>query len=42
VQNGKALFTIVVTADFQPDCSPPMTVEFTDVEVHDVTNGLTA
>jgi len=41
VQNGKADFTLSVTATFQPDCSPPMTVEFTDVTVTDTTNGLT-
>jgi hypothetical protein len=40
VQNGKADFTLSVTATFQPDCSPPMTVEFTDVTVTDTTNGL--
>jgi hypothetical protein len=40
VQNGKADFTLSVTAVFQPDCSPPMTVEFTDVTVTDTTNGL--
>ena len=26
VQNGKADFTLSVTATFQPECSPPMTV----------------
>jgi len=41
VQNGKADFTLSVTATFQPDCSPPMTVQFTDVTVTDTTNGLT-
>jgi len=41
VQNGKADFTLSVTATFQPECSPPMTVEFTDVTVTDTTNGLT-
>ena len=41
VQNGKADFTLNVTAAFQPECSPPMTVEFTDVTVTDTTNGLT-
>ena len=40
VQNGKADFTLSVTATFQPDCSPPMTVQFTDVTVTDTTNGL--
>ena len=31
VQNGKALFELSVTATFQPDCSPPMTVVFTEL-----------
>jgi uncharacterized protein YggE len=42
VQNGKADFSLSVTAVFQPDCSPPMTVAFTDITVTDETNGLTA
>lgn len=41
VQNGKADFTLTATATFQPSCSPPMTVVFTDVTVTDTTNGLT-
>jgi len=41
VQNGKANFTLSVTATFQPECSPPMTVAFTDVTVTDETNNLT-
>ena len=41
VQNGKADFTLSGTAVFQPSCSPPMTVAFTDVTVTDTTNGLT-
>ena len=41
VQNGKANWTLSVTATFQPPCSPPMTVAFTDVTVTDVTNNLT-
>jgi hypothetical protein len=41
VQNGKADFELSVTGTFQPDCSPPMTVVFTDVTVTDTTNGLT-
>ena len=41
VQNGKAEFTLSATATFQPECSPPMSVVFTDVTVTDVTNGLT-
>ena len=40
VQNGKAEFMLSVTAVFQPDCSPPMTVQFTDVTVTDTTNNL--
>jgi len=42
VQNGKANFSLSVTAVFQPSCSPPMTVQFTDVTVTDTTNGITA
>ena len=40
VQNGKANFSVTVTATFSPDCSPPMTVRFTDVTVTDTTNGI--
>src|SRR6266480_6697232 len=40
VQNGKAEFSLSVTATFQPNCSPPMTVVFTDVTVTDTTNGI--
>jgi hypothetical protein len=40
VQNGKANFSLTLTATVQPDCSPPMTVVFTDVTVTDTTNGL--
>jgi hypothetical protein len=39
VQNGKADISITLTATFSPDCSPPMTVQFTDVLVFDQTNG---
>ena len=42
VQNGKANFTLSGTAVFQPDCAPPMTVQFTDITVTDTTNGLVA
>lgn len=42
VQNGKADFTLTATATFQPSCSPPMTVRFTNIVVQDTTNGLTA
>jgi len=41
VQNGKAEFSLTLTATFQPSCSPPMTVEFTDVTVTDLTNDIT-
>jgi hypothetical protein len=41
VQNGKAVFTLSATATFQPECSPPMSVVFSDVMVTDETNGLT-
>ena len=40
VQNGKAEFSLTLTATFQPDCSPPMTVEFRNVTVTDTTNGI--
>lgn len=41
VQNGKALFTLTATATFQPDCAPPMTVQFTDIVVSDTEHGVT-
>jgi hypothetical protein len=40
VQNGKLEFTETLTATFQPDCTPPMTVEFRNVTVTDLTNGI--
>jgi hypothetical protein len=42
VQNGKAEGTLSVTATFQPECVPPMTVQFTDVTLVDETSGATA
>lgn len=42
VQNGKAYFTLSLTAVFQPHCSPPMSIVFGDVTVTDTTNGVTA
>lgn len=42
VQNGQAEFTLTVTATFQPDCSPPMTVVFTDITITDTTSGISA
>lgn len=41
VQNGKANFSFTLTASFQPECSPPMSVEFTNVTVTDETNDIT-
>lgn len=40
VQNGKANFSLTLTATFQPKCSPPMSVVFGDVTVTDTTNGI--
>jgi hypothetical protein len=40
VQNGKAEFSLTVTATFQPNCSPPMTVVFSNVTVTDTTSGI--
>jgi hypothetical protein len=40
VQNGKAEFSVTLTATFSPSCSPPMTVAFTDVTVTDTTNNI--
>ena len=40
VQNGKAEYTITVTATFSPSCSPPMTVKFTSATLTDTTNTL--
>jgi hypothetical protein len=40
VQNGKANFSLTITATFQPECVPPMTVAFTDIVVTDTTNGI--
>lgn len=42
VQNGKANFSLTVTASFSPACSPPMTVVFSNVSVEDTTNGISA
>lgn len=40
VQNGKAEFSLTLTASFQPSCSPPMTVRFSDVVVSDSEHGI--
>lgn len=41
VQNGKANFDLTLTASFQPECSPPMTVRFSNVVVTDTEHGVT-
>ena len=41
VQNGQAQFSLTLTAAFQPDCSPPMTVVWTNVVVSDSSHGVT-
>jgi hypothetical protein len=33
VQNGKANFTSTLTATFSPDCSPPMSVQWSNLSV---------
>ena len=41
VQNGHADFSLSATAAFEPSCSPPMTVRWSNVQVTDTTTGLT-
>jgi hypothetical protein len=33
VQNGRAEFSLDLTAAFQPDCTPPMTVEWSNISI---------
>jgi hypothetical protein len=33
VQNGKANFSLTATADFSPTCSPPMSLEFSNLTI---------
>ena len=40
VQNGRAEGELSVTATFQPSCSPPMTVEFSNIVLTDETSGI--
>ena len=40
VQNGKANFSLTLTATFKPECVPPMTLAFTNITVSDTTNGI--
>ena len=41
VQNGHADFSFSATATFQPSCSPPMTVRWSNISVTDTTTGTT-
>jgi hypothetical protein len=41
VQNGKALFMLELVATFQPDCTPPMTLVWSNIFVSDTEHGLT-
>jgi hypothetical protein len=41
VQNGKADYSVSATAVLQPECSPPMTIVFSDVTLTDTTSNLT-
>lgn len=40
VQNGKANFTVTVTATFKPKCSPPMSLVWSNVVVTDTGNNI--
>ena len=40
VQNGKADFLLTLTASMQPNCSPPMTIVWSNIEVCDLSNDL--
>jgi hypothetical protein len=40
VQNGKANFQLSLTATFQPNCSPPMSVWWYNIVVADTGNGI--
>jgi hypothetical protein len=42
VQNGQAEFTLTATATFKPECSPPMTVVFSDITIADTTHDISA
>ena len=40
VQNGHSDYSLTATAVFQPPCSPPMTVQFSDVTLTDTSSGI--
>lgn len=42
VQNGKANYTLRLTAVLQPACTPPMTIRWSNLKVVDTTNGISA
>ena len=38
VQNGKAVFALSAVATFQPECVPPMSVDWADIKLCDTTH----
>lgn len=40
-QNGHSDYSLTLVATFQPSCSPPMSVVWSNVRLTDTTNGLT-
>lgn len=40
VQNGKANYSMTLTATMQPKCTPPMTIRWSNLVLTDTTNGL--
>lgn len=40
VQNGKAEFTLSGTAQTDPQCNPPMTLQYSNVTITDQTSGI--
>ena len=42
VQNGRAEGSLTLTASFTPQCSPPMTIRFSNITVTDTTSGITS
>jgi hypothetical protein len=41
VQNGKADYTLTLTAVLQPSCNPPMSIQWSGLTLTDTTNNLT-
>jgi hypothetical protein len=42
VQNGKATYTLSLSATFTPDCTPPMSVVWSGLVLTDTTSGISA